>query len=156
MRIDLATVSDAPRISKLILGLSEPFFVSPSREGAKPFLAAIGETAVQGYISASNFEYFVAETHSQLAGVVALRDNGHLFHLFVAESFQGRGLGTKLWELIKAGAIQSGNPGKFTVNSSLNARPFYKKFGFVENGPVVQKHGIAFQPMQLSQSHNGA
>ena len=156
MRIEPATISDAPRISALILGLSKPFFVSPSGEGAEPFLAAIGETAIQGYVSASNFEYFVAEAQSQLAGVIALRDNSHLFHLFVAEPFQGRGLGSRLWQMVKARAIETGNPGKFTVNSSLNALPVYEKFGFAASGPVVQTHGVAYQPMQLSHAHNGA
>ena len=34
--------------------------------------------------------------------------------------------------------------------------PVYETFGFVANGPVVQTHGVAFQPMQLSQAHNAA
>lgn len=156
MKIEHATIGDAPRISALIRELSKPFLVSPSGEGAEPFFAAISESAIQGYVSASNFEYFVAESQSQLAGVVALRDNSHLFHLFVAEPFQGQGLGSKLWQMVKAGALQSGNPGKFTVNSSLNALPVYEKFGFVASGPVVQTHGVKFQPMQLSQAHNAA
>jgi GNAT superfamily N-acetyltransferase len=96
----------------------------------------------------------IAEEQSQLAGVVALRDNSHLFHLFVAEPFQGRGLGGKLWHMVKTKALQSGNPGKFTVNSSLNATRVYERFGFIVNGPVVQANGVAFQPMQLSQSNN--
>ena len=91
MKVERATTADAPRISALIRELSEPFLVSPSGEGAEPFFAAISETAIQGYVSASNFEYFVAESQGLLAGVVALRDNGHLFHLFVAEPFQGQG-----------------------------------------------------------------
>jgi GNAT superfamily N-acetyltransferase len=136
--------------------LSKPFLVSPTGEGAEPFFAAISESAIQGYVSASNFEYLVAEVEGQLAGVVALRDNCHLFHLFVAEPFQGQGLGSKLWQVVKAGAIQSGNPGEFTVNSSLNALPVYEKFGFVASGAVVQTHGVTFQPMQLSQAHNAA
>lgn len=116
-----ATVADASRISVLIRELSRPFLVSPSGEGAEPFFAAISESAIKGYVSASNFEYFVAEAQGLLAGVVALRDNSHLFHLFVAEPFQGQGLGGKLWQMVKARAIQSGNPGEFTVNSSLGA-----------------------------------
>ena len=156
MKIERATVADASRISALIRELSKPFLVSPSGEGAEPFFAVIGESAIQGYVSASNFEYFVAEEQGQLAGVVALRDNSHLFHLFVAEPFQGQGLGNKLWQLVKARAIQSGNPGNFTINSSLNALPVYEKFGFVASGPVVQTHGVAFQPMQLRRSHNAA
>ena len=156
MRVERAEVSDAPRISALIRELSKPFLASPTGEGAEPFFAAIGESAIQGYVSASNFEYFVAEAQGQLAGVVALRDGSHLFHLFVAEPFQGQGVGSRLWQMVKARAIQSGNPAKFTVNSSLNALPVYEKFGFIAVGPVVQTHGVAFQPMQLSQVHNAA
>lgn len=156
MRLDRATIADAPRISALIRELSKSFLVSPSGEGAEPFFAAIGEPAIHGYVSASNFVYLVAKAEGQLAGVVALRDNSHLFHLFVAEPFQGQGLGGKLWNTVKIKAIQSGNTGKFTVNSSLNALPFYERFGFMASGPVVRTHGVAFQPMQLSQAHNAA
>ena len=156
MKIERAAIADAPRISALIGELSKPFLVSPSGEGAEPFFAAISESAIQGYVSASNFEYFLAESHGQLAGFVALRDNSHLFHLFVAEPFQGQGLGSKLWQMVKAQALQSGNPGRFTVNSSLNALPVYEKFGFVASGAVVQTHGVTFQPMQLSHAHNAA
>lgn len=154
MKIERAAIADASRISALIRTLSNPFFVSPSGEGAEPFLASISESAIQGYVSSSNFEYLVAKKEHQLAGFVALRDNSHLFHLFVAESFQGQGLGGKLWQAVKAKAVQLGNPGKFTVNSSLNAQPVYERFGFVASGPVVQTHGIAFQPMQLSLAQN--
>ena len=156
MKVERAAFADAPRISALIRALSKPFLVTPSGEGAEPFFAAISESAIKGYVSASNFDYFVAEEQGQLAGVVALRDNSHLFHLFVAEPFQGRGLGAKLWQMVKTQALQSGNPGKFTVNSSLNALPVYEKFGFVASGSAVQTHGVAFQPMQLSQAHNAA
>ena len=156
MKFKRATFADAPRISALIRELSTPFLVSPLGEGAEPFFAAISEAALQGYISASNFVYFVAEEQGQLAGIVALRDNSHLFHLFVAEPFQSQGLGGKLWQMVKATAIQLGNPGMFTVNSSLNALPVYETFGFVASGPVVQTHGVAFQPMQFSQAHNAA
>ena len=156
MKIERATIADAPRISALIRELSKPFLVSPTGEGAESFFAAISESAIHGYVSASNFEYFIAESQGLLAGVVALRDNSHLFHLFVAEPLQGHGLGRKLWQMVEARAIQSGNPGKFTVNSSLNALPVYEKFGFVPSGPVVKTHGVAFQPMQLSLAHNSA
>jgi GNAT superfamily N-acetyltransferase len=154
MNIERAAIADAPRISALIRTLSNPFFVSPTGDGAEPFLASVSESAIQGYISASNFEYLLAKKEDQLAGVIALRDNSHLFHLFVAQPFQGQGLGSKLWQVVKGKAVRQGNPGKFTVNSSLNARPVYERFGFVAGGPVVQAHGIAFQPMQLGQAQN--
>lgn len=154
MKVERADIADAPRISALIRQLSEPFLLSLSGEGAEQFFAAISESAIRGYISASNFDYFVAQQDNRLAGVIALRDNSHLFHLFVAEQFQGQGLGTQLWQMIKAKAIQSRNPSKFTVNASLNAVPVYEKFGFMVSGPIVQANGVAFQPMQLSQAHD--
>ena len=149
IRVERASITDAPRVSTLIRGLSEPFFLLPCGEGAEPFLTAINEASVRSYILAGNFSYFVAEAEGQLIGVVAMRDNSHLYHLFIEQSFQGKGVARELWHFIKAKAIQAGNPGKFTVNSSLNAVLVYERFGFKVSGPKVEMHGIAFQPMQL-------
>jgi GNAT superfamily N-acetyltransferase len=129
MNIKRATIADATEISALIRSLSKPFLVSPTGEGSEQFYASVNESATAGYLSATNYSYFVARSQGQLVGVVAVRDNSHLFHLFVAEQFQGQGLSSKLWHLAKAEAMDLGNPGKFTVNSSLNAcrawrRPF--------------------------------
>jgi ribosomal protein S18 acetylase RimI-like enzyme len=96
MKVVAATVADAEEISKLIIELSEPFFLSPSREGAEPFIASVSKEAQRRYLSASNFSYFVAKENDKLAGFIALRDNSHLFHLFVAKEFQGKGLANQL------------------------------------------------------------
>ncbi|ATU66495.1 GNAT family N-acetyltransferase [Piscinibacter gummiphilus] len=148
MKIATASVADAEEISALIVGLSEPFFLSPSREGAEPFLASIAAEAQRGYLAASNFTYRVARAGARIVGVVALRDNAHLFHLFVAEDFQGRGLARRLWQLVESEALQAGNPGVFTVNASLDAVPLYEKFGFARVGEVQRVHGVSFQPMK--------
>jgi GNAT superfamily N-acetyltransferase len=156
MRVEPATVSDAAEISALIVELSEPFYLLPSREGAEPFLSSVSAEAERGYMSAGNFSYYVAKSNNRLAGIVALRDNSHLFHLFVAKAFQGKGLASQLWRVAKAEAQQAGNPGEFTVNSSLNAVPVYERFGFVRQGEVQRMHGIFFQPMRLRSGQNGA
>jgi GNAT superfamily N-acetyltransferase len=156
MRIEAASVADAEEISALIVELSEPFYTSPSREGAEPFLASVTTEAVRGYLSADNFSYYVAWSNSKIAGVIALRDSSHLFHLFVAKPFQGKRLASQLWSIVKSEASQAGNPGEFTVNSSLNAMPVYEKFGFVRQGEVQSMHGICFQPMRLRSGQNGA
>ena len=149
MRIERASSADALKVSRLIRGLCEPFFLLPGGEGAEAFLAAINEDSVRSYVLAGNFSYFVAESEGKLVGVVAMRDNSHLYHLFVDQGSQGKGVGRELWQFIKAKSIQAGNPGKFTVNSSLNAVPAYEKFGFKVSGPKVEIHGIAFQPMLM-------
>jgi GNAT superfamily N-acetyltransferase len=156
MKVQSASPADAEEISALIVALSKPFYLSPSRAGAEPFLASISPEAQRGYISASNFAYYVAKADAGLAGVVAVRDNAHLFHLFVAKPYQGRGLASTLWGVAKRAALQAGNPGEFTVNSSLNAVPIYERFGFSRRGEVQRMHGVAFQPMHLRSGQNGA
>lgn len=155
MKVEIGSPSDAEAISALVIELSEPFYLSPSRAGAEPFIASVSPEAERTYLSASNFSFHVARSESGLAGVVALRDNSHLFHLFVAKAFQGKRLASRLWNIAKAEALRAGNPGEFTVNSSLNAVPVYEKFGFVREGEVQHMHGISFQPMRLS-GRNGA
>jgi GNAT superfamily N-acetyltransferase len=154
MQVRSATVADAEQISSLIRSLSGPFLLSQDGSGAEPFLESIGAPAIRGYISASNFSYHVAEAENEVVGLVALRDNSHLYHLFVAQAHQGKGLGRSLWLLVKQAALQAGNSGRFTVNSSLNAVLVYERFGFVATGPKVEKHGVAFVPMQLLAGKN--
>jgi hypothetical protein len=60
--------------------------------------------------------------------------------------FQGHGLGGKLWKLLAVRVIQSGSHLK-----SQCQKPRVRA-----SGPVVQAHGIAFQPMQLSLFQNAA
>lgn len=143
------TPADAEAISALILELSGPFFLDPSRAGAEAFLASAGPEALRRYLHSDHYAYYVATSQGRLAGVVALRDHAHLFHLFVAEPFQGQRLARRLWQRVQAGALRAGNPGRFTVNASLNAVGVYKRFGFVCQGDVQRRNGIAFQPMCL-------
>lgn len=156
MKVEIASPANAEEISALIVELSEPFYLSPSRVGAESFLASVSPEAERSYLSAANFSYYVAKSGAKLVGVVAIRDNAHLFHLFVAKAFQGKGLARHLWGIAKQEALQAGNPGEFTVSSSLNAMPVYEKFGFVCQGGVQHAHGISFQPMQLRSGQNGA
>ena len=82
-----------------------------------------------------------------IAGIVGVRDNKHLYHLFVAEEYQGQGLAKELWSLAKKACLEAGNPGEFTVNSSRFALGMYKKFGFTESGPPENRQGVIYFPM---------
>jgi N-acetylglutamate synthase-like GNAT family acetyltransferase len=97
MQVRSATVADAERISSLIRSLSASFLLSQDGLGAERFLESITKQAIGGYIVASNFSYLVAEAENELVGLTALRDNSHLYHLFVAQAHQGKGLGRSLW-----------------------------------------------------------
>ena len=144
-----ATPEDTPAIAALVLSLSRYFLADPERpEAAEAFFRTITPEAIAGYISGGRFRYHVAEDARELAGVVAVRDGGHLYHLFVAERFHRRGLATRLWEHARGDAIARGNPGRFTVNASLIAVPLYERLGFAASAPAVVQDGIAFQAME--------
>lgn len=147
MEICQASVDDAPAISRLITAVAHYFTLHPQGVGAEDFLKTVSAPALASTIADPRFAYFKAVENGTLAGVVAVRDSSHLYHLFVDATFQRRGLSRQLWDHARA-AVRESNPGYFTVNSTTYAQPVYERFGFVATGPRVETHGIAFVPMR--------
>jgi GNAT superfamily N-acetyltransferase len=147
MDIIKATVEDATAISLLIGSMAEFFTLQRDGTGAEDFFKTISPEAIAGYVASTQFTYFKAVENVTLAGVVAVRDGSHLYHLFVDAAFQRQGLSRQLWEHARA-AVQEINPGYFTVNATPYAQPVYERFGFVATGPRVETKGIAFVPMR--------
>lgn len=154
MEIRLAIPSDAPAISALITRLSKFFAVGANGVGAEGFLSSLEAASIEKLISAPSFKYYVGLQNTEIVGVVALRDNTHLFHLFVAEPWQGKGIGKLLWLHAKNAATTAGNPGRFTVNSTMYGVPVYESFGFAATGKKTETNGIAFIPMLYDQTDN--
>ena len=102
----------------------------------------------------SGYRYHVAEKANSLAGVVAVKDNTHLYHLFVAEQYQRKGLAKKLWQVAMEECLSQGNEGEFTVNSSAYAIPVYEQFGFVTRSGPEAKGGVVYFPMKLTLSND--
>ena len=128
MVIRPASTDDAGAISALISSVAQYFTLHPQGEGAEGFLKTIQPSSIGGYIAAENFIYFAAFVADELAGVVAIRDNNHLFHLFVAPEFQRQRIAERLV-------------------------PVYERFGFKATGPKVETQGIVFVPMKLASSN---
>jgi len=150
------TVADAGPIAALIASFQSELTVDPSGVGAEQFLASVSEHAERQYLESPRYSFIVAEDSGILAGFIAIRDNAHLFHLFVARPFHRNGLARRLWGAAREEACHRGNPGEFTVNSSLNAVAVYKAFGFLPSAPVTTMHGISFLPMRLLSSGHEA
>jgi GNAT superfamily N-acetyltransferase len=152
LKIRIATPQDATAISSLIFSVANYFTLHPQGVGAEAFFETISESAIASYISDPNFVYLTGSVDGNLVGVVAVRGNTHLYHLFVSPVFQRRGLARELWNTAMANAMQRGNPGEFTVNSTPHAVPVYATFGFEATGPIVETKGIAFVPMRYRRS----
>ena len=149
MKIRAAIPDDSEGISKLICGLVEKFIVREfSSQGRDFLLSTMTADAIRQSMQ-SGYRYHVAEIKGLLAGVVAVRGNAHLYHLFVAEQFHRKGIAKKLWQLAMKECLHEGNTGEFTVNSSAYALGVYKKLGFVAQPGPKEKNGVVFYPMKL-------
>lgn len=141
--------ADSAAIASLIQSVAHYFLSDSSGNGAAAFLSTLSEAAILDYIANPRFRYLVGCIDGELAGVAALRDNQHVYHLFVAPAHHQQGLATSLWQHLQARSIEAGNTDCFTVNSSLYAVPVYRRWGFNPAGDPQIKDGISFQPMRL-------
>ena len=152
MEIRPGSPSDAEAIARLIDSFQSELTDDPSGAGAESYLATVSVDAEREYLSSPRYRYLLAYEGPQLAGVIAIRDGSHLFHLFVARTHQRQGLARALWEQALHELGPSENQGAFTVNSSLVAVPVYRALGFVPAGEITRLHGISFLPMQRPSS----
>ncbi|MEH6444374.1 MAG: GNAT family N-acetyltransferase [Oceanospirillaceae bacterium] len=132
-------------ISTLVIKHIAP---SCSDTGTQILLNSMDVNSIKSYID-QGYQYHVAEVNNEIVGVVAVKDNSHLYHLFVDDLYQGKGFAKQLWQHAKSQCIKQGNNGTFTVNSALNAVQVYKKWGFIPYMDVRERGGIKDLPMRL-------
>ena len=150
MQIRAATRADTLSISELISSLVSEFILPTCTEqGAQLLLNSMNQSSIEHYFD-SGYQYNVAVINDTIVGVIGIRDNSHLYHLFVAKSHQGKGISKKLWDYGKQQSINNGNPGFFTVNSALNASDLYIKWGFEAQSEIRERAGIKDIPMRLT------
>jgi predicted N-acetyltransferase YhbS len=147
MEIRPARLEDVEEISLLVTESARKF-ITPhySATGASVLLEGLMEEETRKRME-SGFRYIVAVQNDRIVGVGAMKDNTHLYHLFVAETHHGQGIARELWKTLRDEAIARGNPGRITVNSSRFAVPIYERFGFIRDGGITEKNEVTCQPM---------
>lgn len=149
MTIRPITDDDIPAVAALMRSLSNEFIVHDcSPVAAASFVRENDEHAIRAFVRAG-MAYHVAEKEQGIAGFIAIRDNKHVFHMFVAKAHHRQGIAKALWAVARQAAIEKGNPGQFTVNASNYALSAYEAMGFVRTAPVQCKNGITYNPMQF-------
>lgn len=147
------TDADVPAVSGLMWQLSKEFIVHHSSAGdAAAFARENDENGIRGFVAGGTV-YRVAEVDGAIAGFIAIRENKHVFHMFVDKAHHRKGVARALWDCARQGAIDAGNPGLFTVNASNYALPVYEALGFVRTDVTQCKNGIYYNPMQLDGRH---
>jgi len=144
-----ALPADAPAITALVADLMPFLTLHADGRGAEKFRENCNLAAMEAYLFQPRYRYQIAHADGVLAGVVAMRDNTHLFHLFVPRAMHRRGIARQLWQAAREASLANGEVTAFTVNASIHALPFYTSLGFVATGPKVEEAGIAYVPMTL-------
>jgi len=147
MSIRKASITDIPQMADLAKSLAHYYLNDPSRELPAWFADTLTYEAFASRLSSTEYFNFVYEVDGSLMAYISINRNGHLYHLFVAEQFQRKGISRLLWECAK----ESCQCNSYSLRSSLYAIPVYKRFGFTESGPVGTKDGVSFQPMEYSE-----
>jgi predicted N-acetyltransferase YhbS len=146
MSIRQATEADVIEVSTLVKSLAHFYLDEPENELPAWLSQTLTEKAFTERLSNGGYTNFVYEQNNKIIGYIALKKPNHLYHLFVLEQFQGKGISRLLWEYVK----NSGQHASFTLRSSVYAVPIYKRFGFCESGQIGMKDGVSFQPMELN------
>jgi len=146
-----ATAADCAAVSALILGLAEVFLNGADPADATGFLSTLTPAALQDFFADPAIDAWVALDGGDVVGIASMKEHRHLYHLFVQPHQQGRGVARRLWDRLRTRALAGGNTGVFTVNASLNAVPVYRHLGFVTVDAPQARHGVRYQPMQLTE-----
>ena len=147
MIIRSAEINDADKISSLIQQLTTKYIIKDcTKEGADILLNSMRAEIIESQLLAGD-DYYLAEESQQLVGVIGIKSNQHLFHLFVEQTLHHQGIAGLLWnKVISQKQYQNCS---ITVNSSLNALGFYQKLGFVAVSSMQVKRGIPSIPMKI-------
>ena len=148
MLIRQATCEGAEAVSAMILDQVHLIALHPAGIGAEGVLASMRADSLVENFTSPRFRYWVAEDQGAIHGALGLRDQSHLYQLFVAKNQHRQGIGKRLW-LHMLDALKENPPTAITVNASPYGLPAYESLGFVRQGPRVEMNGIALIPMKL-------
>ena len=135
-RLTADTVPSALRLAWDVFSVYE----SPdyTREGTEEFRKCLHDPQ---YLN--GIDYYGAFDEKRLIGMVGLRpDKNHICFFFVDGKYHRQGIGTKLFEAVKAAHGK-----RLTLNSSPYGLPFYRALGFRETDAEQTINGIRFTPM---------
>lgn len=145
-----ATPADATAISELVSRVADAtIFADGPEDGRRYFMAMNTPAATAGKLRDNTYRYHVAEQDGEIVGMVAIRGNSHIYHLFVDRSMHGKGLGRALWEYARAVCVRNGNHGRYSVDATPETVPFYERFGFLVSGERGVRNGHPAVPMKL-------
>jgi len=117
-------------------------------EGVVEFKRHITPGVLRGKVTDESTFILTAKDDRDMVGVIAVRENRHIFLFFVREGYQGMGIAKELFSLALQ-RCRRDNPGLagITVNSSPYAIAIYESLGFEPTEPEKVINGVRHTPM---------
>lgn len=148
LRFRLARVDDAPAIARLARRVVRRW-ITPTQppHGALAVEEGLATPVIRKKIQAGQ-RFHLAFVHGALAGVAAVRNDNHVFQLFVGTRHQGQGIARKLWNRLRNDCMRRADTRVFTLNAALGAVPVYLHLGFVrDDDPRRLPNKVVSMPM---------
>lgn len=90
------------------------------------------------------YQALKVEIGNKIVGYIAWRNGNYIAQLYVDSNYQRQGIGAMLVNE----ALKKARDSVLKVRASLNAVPFYIKYGFTSVGKESEINGIKFLPME--------
>jgi GNAT superfamily N-acetyltransferase len=140
-----ADKDDAQHLRNLVSSLSHFYLSQDNLDLPQWFSASIGLDQFEARLESAEFTNIIAEIDNYIVGYISIQENNYLYHLFVAQKYQRKGIARQLWIEVQKTCSSL----KYTVNSSIYAIPIYEKFGFIALESIREKDGIKYQLMEF-------
>ena len=89
----------------------------------------------------------IAFENERAIGTGRLLPDGHIGRMAVLKKWRGQGVGGAILQRLLAAARERGDR-EIELFAQTHAIPFYRRYGFVENGEVFEEAGIPHQAMR--------
>ncbi|MDN3611658.1 GNAT family N-acetyltransferase [Vibrio ostreicida] len=101
-----AGLKDASAISQLIIPLARQY-ICPTCEASIEtlLLESMSEHNIALNLEGECCYHMALDKSGKLLGVIGMRQETHLFHLFVADGYQGQGIARQLWHYVKSDTL---------------------------------------------------
>lgn len=152
----LARIDDAPAVARLARRVLRRWIVPEQPPVAVVALEeALRASVIRQKIEAGQ-RFHLAFVDNALAGVAAVRNDSHVFQLFVGTRYQGQGVARKLWDRLRRDCVRRAGTRAFTLNAAPGAVAVYLHMGFViDHNPARVRSKVISVPMVYRADDHG-
>lgn len=148
LHLRLGRPDDAPAIARLARRVVRRW-IAPlqPKEGIASIEASLRVAVIRQRMAAGQ-RFHLAFRDGVLVGIGAIRNDSHVFHLFVGTRYQGQGIARRLWHRMREDGMRRADTRVFTLYAAPNAESFYAHLGFERDpDPARVRGNVVSTPM---------